>query len=107
MSESRIAQIKVMLKEQPKDSFLHFALAKEYEKLEDLNQALVEYEFIRKEDPSYIGNYFHLGKCYEELDETEKALQAYTDGIVKGQELGDLHAVSELQNARTNLELGI
>src|SRR5210317_31702 len=103
MSESRLSKIKILLSENPQDSFLHFALAKEYEKSEDFELALEEYEYIFKNDPGYIGNYYHLGKCYEELDESDKALRAYADGIEKGKELGDLHAVSELQNAKVNL----
>lgn len=105
MSNSRLDRIKTLLAESPEDSFLHFALAKEHEKEANHEQAILEFEYIFHKDPSYIGNYYHLGKCYEALGESEKALQAYVNGIIKGKAIGDLHAVSELQNAKMNLEL--
>jgi len=60
---------------------------------------------IYENDPEYIGLYYHLGKLYEQIDEKHLGLNAYKQGIELGKKLGDFHAVSELNNAKMNLEL--
>ena len=107
MSTTRLDQLQEMLKDNPGDMFLHFAIAKEYESGGDLNAARLKYEFIFQESPEYIGNYYHLAKCYETLGELEKALETYNKGIEMGKSIGDFHAVSELNNAKMNLELDL
>jgi hypothetical protein len=46
-----------------------------------------------------------LGKLYEEFEEFEKALSIYDEGIALCKKISDFHALSELNNARTNCEL--
>lgn len=105
MTNSRLTRLFTFLKESPDDSFLLFAIAKEYEKLEDLDNALDYYLKLVAIDPDYVGTYYHLGKLYEEEEETEKALVAYQDGILIAKKIKDQHALSELMNAKMNLEL--
>ena len=50
----RLDQIKQMLSEDAKNSFLNFALAKEYESQSNYTMAIEHYEFIRQNDPSKI-----------------------------------------------------
>ena len=59
------------------DSFALFALAKEYEKHGDLDQALAYYRRLRQSNPGYVGLYYHLGKLYERLNLPAEALEAY------------------------------
>ena len=94
-----------MLAESPDDSFLIFALAKEYEKTDDQNKALEVYLNLLEKDPQYIGLYYHLGKLYEALSESQKALEIYDMGITLAKKIPDFHALSELNNARLNCEL--
>ena len=105
MSKSRLESLLQMVKENQKNMFLHFAIAKEYENAQQLDLALEKYRYIFKIDPDYIGNYYHFGKCLELVDQQEKALEIYQKGIEKGKSQGDFHAVSELNNAKMNLEL--
>jgi len=104
---ARIDQIVEMLKTDPEDSFLLFALAKEYEKSGQEKMALTTYNKLLKTDPDYLGLYYHLGKLYESLDQKEDALSTYDLGIALGTKLKDLHALSELKSAKMNCEMDL
>ncbi|KXK40039.1 MAG: tetratricopeptide repeat protein [Saprospiraceae bacterium] len=105
MNTDRLNTLLSMYNEDPEDSFVRFALAKEYEKLGDINKALQHYVELKSVDPDYVGLYYHLAKVYEEMEEYEKALQIYEEGIKVAARQKDFHAVSELNNAKVNLEL--
>lgn len=100
----KLDQIQILLQTNPKDNFLRFALAKEYEKIKKYQAAREVYEEIVGDSPDYIGTYYHLGKILEKLDEPAAAFKTYTDGMAKAKELGENHARNELAGAR--LELG-
>ena len=105
MKDNRIDSLLAFLKEDPEDSFVRFALAKEYEKIGTLKKALDTYLELKDMDPNYIGLYYHLGGLYELLNQKEEALQTYETGIAVAKKLADFHALSELHNAKTNLEI--
>ena len=105
MRQNRIDSLLEFLKEDPDDSFVRFALAKEYQKLGTLKQALDTFLELKKKDPDYVGLYYHLGGLYEQLHEKEKALQVYEEGITISKKAADFHALSELHTAKTNLEI--
>lgn len=101
---SRIDTIRQMLTDNPSDSFLRFALAKEFEKTGDDAAAIETYRFIVENDPDYVGTYYHLGKALERSDEPQLAWTTYSDGISVCRRKGEKHAMAELAGAR--LELG-
>ena len=105
MENNRIDALLGFLAEDPEDSFVRFALAKEYEKLGTLKKALDTYLELKKMDPNYVGLYYHLGGLYEVLSEKDEALKIYEEGITIAKKLSDFHALSELHNAKTNLEI--
>lgn len=104
-TSERLDYLQSLLNEDPDDSFVKYAIAKEYEKLDELKTSIEKFEALRKEDPDYVGLYYHLAHIYTEIDETEKALEIYDTGIVIAKKQGDLHALSELRNARVNAEI--
>ncbi|MCI5082789.1 MAG: tetratricopeptide repeat protein [Saprospiraceae bacterium] len=103
MSSSRLDQLLQMQKESPDDSFIIFALAKEYEKLGNYDKALEFFLHLRENAPEYIGTYYHLGKLYESQQEADKAFQTYKDGIEIARKIGDHHAMGELAGAKLAL----
>ena len=105
MKNNRIDSLLSFLKEDPEDAFVRFALAKEYEKLGTPKKALDTYLELKEMDPEYIGLYYHLGGLYQELGEKEKALKTYEEGITLAKKIADFHSLSELHNAKTNLEV--
>ena len=88
----------------PVDSFVLFAIAKEYEGAGDLAKALESYEKLHATDAAYVGLYYHLGKLHERLQAFEKAISTYKQGIEVARKASDYHAMSELQGALLNLE---
>ena len=95
----RISKLKEFLSANPTDSFLQHALALEYIKLGDDEQARDLFEEILNRDPGYIGSYYHLAKLQERLGETDKAVQVYKKGMEEAMKAGDNHSYGELKGA--------
>lgn len=102
---SRLEQITKMLADDPNDTFLLFALAKEYESVNQVEKAISTYLNLRQIDPQYVGLYYHLAHLYTTAENKPEALTIYQEGIKIAREIGDQHALSELLNAKTNLEI--
>src|SRR5207247_10884395 len=66
-SMNRIEILKGFLKDNPNDSFLRYALALEYIKLEQNDEAVRAFEAIRNTDPEYLATYSQLGQLYQQL----------------------------------------
>ncbi len=71
----KVSKLKEFLSASPTDSFLKHALALEYIKLGNDEQARDLFEEILNRDPGYIGSYYHLAKLQERLGETDQAVQ--------------------------------
>ena len=94
-----------ILKETPADSFVIFAIAKEYENLGNQNEAIQYYQKLYQSDPNYVGLYFHWGKLHEEINDSGKAIEIYSMGIEVASLQKDGHAERELRAAKYNCEL--
>ena len=62
------------------------------------------YNDVRINDPEYVGTYYHLGKLQEALKDVEGALATYKEGIEIAKRIGDRHALSELAEAKMEIE---
>lgn len=93
-----------MLRDDPEDTFLRYAVGLEYAGRREYDRALEYLEGLHRNDPDYLPTYYQLGRIYEELDRTEEARQIYRKGIEVGRRQNDLHTVSELQGALDDLE---
>jgi tetratricopeptide (TPR) repeat protein len=71
-----------------------------------LGSALQHYAQLRQADPNYVGLYYHFGKLLEREAQPAEALAVYAQGIAIARQLGDLHALSELNSAKMELEMG-
>ena len=100
----RIERLKDFLKENPTDNFLQHALALEYIKLGDKDQARQIFEDILDRDPGYVGSYYHLAKLLEGLGENDLAISWYEKGMEVAKKLGDNHALGELRSAYEELK---
>jgi tetratricopeptide (TPR) repeat protein len=104
MNLDRLHLLLQMATESPKDAFTQFALAKEYEKLQDWPKALSQYENLRELDPNYVGLYYHLGKLYERLNRIPDAILTYKKGMEVAKAANDRHALSELSAANLDID---
>ncbi len=100
---SRLKQLEDFLNNNPGDSFIRFAIAKEHEKSGNTQEALDYYLLIEKEDEAYVGLYYHLGKLYESQEQLEKAFLSYKKGMQIARQANDQHAYNELAAAKLNL----
>jgi tetratricopeptide (TPR) repeat protein len=88
-----------MLKTDPSDSFLTYALGLEYEKAGDLKKAIEVIKELTKTDPDYLGAYYKLGQLYEAINKMPQAIDIYTHGIKLSTEKNDNKAKGELEEA--------
>ena len=93
MTLTKKEQLLEMLKTEPHDSFLNYALALEYAKSNDLLKAIELIENVLTKDENYLGAYYQLGKYYELINAAGKAITTYTKGI----------AIAKKQNNRKTL----
>ena len=100
----RIKRIKEMLITNPGDSFLQHALALEYIKIDEDEQAKELFENLLRHDENYVGSYYHLGKLLERQNSMEAAKEVYEKGMQKAKEAGDTHTYNELQMAFEDLD---
>jgi tetratricopeptide (TPR) repeat protein len=101
---SRIDQIRQFLQDSPNDSFLRYALAQELQKQGDVEAAKEAYLWLTDNQPSYLATYYHLGKLLIAQGEKEAALAWFNLGIEHAKAAKELHALSELQSAKLELE---
>ncbi|MGZ4048904.1 MAG: tetratricopeptide repeat protein [Bacteroidia bacterium] len=93
-----------MLKTEPNDSFLNYALALEYAKVNNLKKAVELIEELLVRDENYLGAYYQLGKYYELLEQKQKAISVYNKGIAIAQKQKNNKAQGELNEALWMLE---
>ena len=96
---SRIEKLLEFLEATPADSFLQHALALEYIKLGNEEEARRLFEEILNREPGYIGSYYHLAKLLERTGQTEAAVQVYEKGMEEAKKAGEQHAFNELRSA--------
>lgn len=104
MNNNRLKQLHDFLDKSPNEPFILFALAKEYEKLKDFDNAIKYYEISIQADENYVGTYYHLGKINEVLNNFQKAISIYENGIKIAKKIGDTHSLSELIAAKMEIE---
>jgi len=100
---NKLNQLKTLLVASPEDSFLLFAIAKEYEKMENWEMTIQWLEQLRKQDMDYGGLYYHLAFAYSEIEDTSTALTICDLGIDILENQKDIHLLKELQNLKLNI----
>lgn len=99
----RINKLKEYLAASPADSFLQHALALEYIKIGEEDEARKLFENILNRDTAYIGTYYHLAKLLERTGHNDEAIQWYEKGMTAAKQAGDQHSYNELQAAYEDL----
>jgi tetratricopeptide (TPR) repeat protein len=99
MQSTRLNKLLAFLSTEPNDPFILYALATEYNSLNDTANAFHYYLKLVDEHPLYVGTYYHLGKLYLKEAEDDKAIAIFQLGMQRARQKGDMHAFSELQGA--------
>jgi len=99
MENNRVEILRKLLEQNPADSFSRYALAMEYARAGQLQEAADEYGKLLEVNPGYAAAYYHGGQALEKLGRFEEARTLYRKGIEVTTRSGDQHARSELQAA--------
>ena len=99
----RMDLLKEFLQENPNDSFSRYALALEYVKLGQLDDARREFETVREKDPDYLATYYQLGQLYLRMNLRHEAEKSFRTGITVAIKQRDDHTRSELEGALDSL----
>ena len=100
---NRVEILKGFLDDNPNDSFSRYALALEYVKLGQHDDAVREFETVKKKDPDYLATYFQLGQLYLKMGQAHEAEKTFRTGITVATKAGDDHTRSELEGALDGL----
>lgn len=99
MSNQRLDYILQMLKTEPNDSFLRYALSLEYAKSNETEKAIETIEALLKDDSDYLGAYYQLGKLHEQIGNVTLAIGTYKKGIIVAQKQNNRKTLGELNEA--------
>ena len=99
----RIERLKAFLKANADDSFVQHALALEYIKLGNDQEAEQLFRNLLQANEDYVGSYYHLAKLLERRQDHDAAIAIYEKGMAKAKAVGDNHAYSELLMAYEDL----
>jgi len=100
---TRIEKLKLLLAQDPSDSFTRYALALEYAGMNEPAQAGSLLEELINRDPSYVPAYQQLGYLYQKLDRRDEAAAIFKRGVQVAAQQGDSHAKSEMEEALSGL----
>lgn len=99
----RIEKLKQFLAQAPDDCFLNHALALEWIKTGNDDEAVKLFEKNLRHDSSYIATYYHFGKLLERNGQEQKAIALYEEGMKQAKTVNDMHSYNELQGAYEDL----
>ncbi len=100
----RLARLKALVEEKPKDSFGRYGLAMEYVNLGHLEEALAEFRALLSFDPDYVATYFQAGQTLEKLKRQDEARELYRRGMEVAARRGDRKTQNEIEAALSLLD---
>jgi predicted Zn-dependent protease len=98
-NSSRLQQLREMLKAEPNDAFLNYALAVEYEKEGKIDEATVYLQNMIKSHPDYLPVYYKLGKLFENREQFNEAKKSYLLGKDLALQQNNKKTLNELEEA--------
>jgi len=93
---SRRQQIEALLKDEPDDTFLNYALAKELVSEGDSVAGIAVFDRVLELNPDYVPAYFQKAQTLAGDGEIEAARDVLAQGIEVAQRIGDSHAAGEM-----------
>ena len=97
-------QLIEMLQNEPHDSFLNYALALDYAKVNNVKKAIEIIEELLLRDENYLAAYYQLGKLYGQMNQPAKAIVIFEKGIGIAKKQNNRKTLGELNEALLMLE---
>jgi Tfp pilus assembly protein PilF len=105
LNTERIEKLFELLKTEPNDIFLNYALGIEYiANPESYSLAEEQFKKVLLLNPEYIAVYYQLGKLFEAQAKNVEALEYYKIGLTKAREQKNNKAINEFGEAVFMLE---
>ena len=101
---TRLEQLEQMLRQEPNDEFLQYAIAIEYFSAGNFEKALICLNTILQQNPNYLAAYYQTGKCFEELKQLDNAKNIYAQGMEIAKKQNKTKTLNELREALFLLE---
>jgi len=93
---SRREKIEAMLKEEPKDQFLRYSLACEYDNEDRTDESLALFQDLIADQPPHVHSFLRGAQLLVKLDRIEDARAMLREGIEAAREQNELHAAGEM-----------
>jgi predicted Zn-dependent protease len=93
----KIAGLKEILEQDPKNSFARYGLAMELAGSGATAEALAEFDTLLANDSGYTAAYFMAAQTLASAGRTPEAIARLKSGIESAQRSGNRHAASEMQ----------
>ena len=87
------------LQNEPHDEFLNYALAMEFQKNNQLKEAIEQLEKLKEINSDYLATYYSLGKLYESIDNNDSAIINYKKGVELAKQQNNKKTLGELNEA--------
>ncbi|MCC6253267.1 MAG: tetratricopeptide repeat protein [Bacteroidia bacterium] len=100
---NKINQLNEWLKENPDDSFLIYALALEYIKNNQIQEAKKQFDELTQKHPKYLATYLQFGNLLAEMGNKEKAEDIYRKGLEIAIEQNNSKTYKEINQALNNM----
>jgi Tfp pilus assembly protein PilF len=100
----RIDMLLDLLKKEPNDLFMNYALGLEYVAESNALRAESQLKKVLELDENYIAAYYQLGKLFETQLKNTEAISAYKTGLEKARIKKDNKAINEFGEAIFMLE---
>src|SRR4051812_45129184 len=93
---SRKDQIEAMLKDDPGDKMLRYALAMEHASAGQDAEAVACFRELMAREADYVPAYLQAGRALIRLGDDDATKAVLRDGIAVAQRVGDAHAAGEM-----------
>jgi thioredoxin-like negative regulator of GroEL len=103
MSTERLAQLQELLAEDPKDTFVRYAIALEVKRMGDMHKAATHLEALLKDEPKYIAAYYQLALILADLGRVPEAVHVCEIASLQCITTGDRKARAELLELKNAL----
>ena len=100
----RIAMLKEILAQNPKDTFARYGLAMEYSNAGQVEAALREFGALLADNPDYTAGYFMAAQMLAREGREEEARKLLRDGVAAAQRTHNQHARSEMEAMLQEME---
>lgn len=95
MSEERIAALKQLLEQEPRDTMLLFGLGNDYYELGQFTEAIAYFDRALQVDPHYAAVYVRLAWAYDGAQQPDLARQTLERGREAIERSGDRNLMAE------------